>query len=124
MLRRMLVCFAFATWCFLNTWVELAEGRSTHFARQYPLSSAAVPVICWEALIGFGMFAVWTWSSHRFARYRWPHFVFLAACTVPAGIASVAALRILPVNVEALVRSGWLWLAGAIAGLAVIAYAY
>ena len=31
MFRRFLVCLAFATWCFSNTWVELGEGETAYF---------------------------------------------------------------------------------------------
>ena len=59
MLRRFLICLAFATWCFLNTWVEYAEGGIAYFARQDPIEAVVVPVICLEILLALGMFAVW-----------------------------------------------------------------
>jgi hypothetical protein len=122
--QRLLICFAFATWCFLNTWVELAERESTYFARQDPLNSVAIPVICWEFLIAFGMFGLWTLCRDRgLTRLRWAHFLFLAACAVPVGIASVAVLRLVPMDSAPLVRSRWFWAAAGIPAVAAITYA-
>jgi hypothetical protein len=110
MLRRVLVCLAFATCCFLNTWVEFAEGESAHYARYYPLDTVAGPVVCWEILIALGMLGVWEFCRLRPRRLALPvHRLFLACCFVPLGIVSVALLRASPVDLQPVVRRPLFW---------------
>ena len=123
-LRRLFTCLAFATWCFLNTWVELAEGRFSYFARYDPLHTVVLPVLCCEILIAAAMFASWEVLS------RWPvrrgaavHFLFLASCCVPLGIGAVALLRVLPFDVAPWVRRPWFWPLAILAGAAPLVYA-
>ena len=108
MLRRVLICSAFATWCFLNTWVELAEHDGSYFARYSPLRAVVAPVVGWEILITVGMLAAWELWRKRPARRTIGHFVFLFACFAPIGIASVATLRVLPFYTS-VVRNWLFW---------------
>jgi hypothetical protein len=110
MLRRLLVCLAFATCCFLNTWVELAEGESIFFARYDPLHAVVTPVVCWEIVLTLGMFGVWECCRRR-SLERWlpVHMLFLACCFVPLGIASLAALRLSPFNLTPVIRNPLFW---------------
>src|SRR5580700_5949103 len=109
MLRRLMVCVAFATWCFLNTWTELAEGESAHYARYYPLDTVAGPVVSWEVLIALGMLGVWEFCRFRPRRLALVHRLFLVCCFVPLGIASVAMLRASPFDLEPVVRKPLFW---------------
>ncbi|HEY2017243.1 MAG TPA: sulfatase-like hydrolase/transferase [Bryobacteraceae bacterium] len=110
MLRRVLICFAFATWCFLNTWVQLAEGRGSYYARYPPLGAVMLPVVCWQLLVALAMLGLWEVLRHR----GWQdaagwHFLFLMSCFVPLGIASLAILRTLPFTLVPLVRRPLFW---------------
>ena len=106
MTRRVLICLAFATWCFFNTWVQYAEGQPAYFSRYDPLWTVAVPIVCWVALIALAMLGTWQWL--RFARMDaspYVHGLFLATCLVPLGIAATAALRVVPFDPAPIVRS-------------------
>jgi hypothetical protein len=110
MLRRLAICLAFATWCFLNTWVEFAEGQSSYLARYDPVRTVAMPVVCLEILIAAVLFGAWELlRAARSTRFLAVHFLFLAACFVPAGIAAVAALRAFPVDLSPWIRRPWFW---------------
>ena len=61
MARRLLICLSFATFCFLNTWAELAQGQSLYFARYDPLSVVAWPVAGWEAVLTLALLCGWEW---------------------------------------------------------------
>src|SRR3954451_12601424 len=92
MLRRILVFSAFATWCFLNTWIELAEGSGAYFARHDPMRAVVAPVLCWQVLIVLGMTAAWAlWTRVAPRQTTLRNVVFLLSCLVPLGIGSVAA---------------------------------
>jgi Sulfatase len=103
-IRRIATAAAFATWCFLNTWVELAEGQSAYFARYDPFRTVVLPVICWELVLTAGIFAVWEFCRRRLGGSRTPHILFLAVCFVPFGTAALAFLRVLPFNLIPLIR--------------------
>jgi hypothetical protein len=108
--RRFLICLAFATWCFSNTWAEYAEARDAFFTRHDPLYAVAIPVLCLEAILTIGLLSLWElcrWK--RLTGQLSVHLAFLAACLVPLGIASVAALCILPFDVTGLVRNRVFW---------------
>lgn len=110
MLRRLLVCLAFATWCFLNTWVELAEGESAYSSRYDPLYAVVIPVVYWELLLTLLMFGAWEFCRTRtFERALPLHAIFLGSCFVPLGIASIAALRVSPFNFIPIVRKPAFW---------------
>jgi len=110
MLRRLATCAAFATWCFLDTWVEFAEGESTYFARHDPLHAVAIPVLVWELALSLGMLVLWEVLRRQGrTRPRWLHGLFLASCLLPVGIAAAAAVRVSPVNLVPLIRSHWFW---------------
>jgi hypothetical protein len=108
--RRFLICLAFATWCFLNTWVQYAEADIAYFARQDPVRAVVIPVVCLEAIVAFAMFAVWEFCRRRALTRALPiHFLFLTGCLVPMGITSVAVLRILPFDATSIVRNRLFW---------------
>lgn len=121
MRRRFLICLAFATWCFADTWVEYAEGGVAYFARQDPIRAVVIPIVCLEVILTLGMFGCWEFCRRRrVGRALLLQFLFLAICLAPLGIASVAALRALPFNITAVVRNPLFWpavLAGAVAPL-------
>jgi hypothetical protein len=122
--RRILVCLAFATCCFLNSWAELGEGEGAYFARYDPLYTVVIPDLCWMTVLTLGMLAVWE------ACRRWPpkhsqliHRLFLACCIVPLGIASVATLLIFPYDLSPIVRKPWFWPAALLAAAAPVVFA-
>jgi len=109
-LSRALVCLAFATWCFLNTWVEYAEGRIAYFARNDPFHAVIIPVLCCELLIAGCMAIAWE-VCRRLNRTNWLplHILFLLGCCAPAGIATVAVVPLLPFDVVPLIRKPLFW---------------
>jgi len=108
--RRFLICLAFATWCFLDTWVEYAEGDSAYFARRHPVGAVVIPIVCLELTLTLGMFGLWEFCRRRRLDRALPlHWLFLALSLVPLGIASVAALRALPFDVTPMVRHPLFW---------------
>jgi len=115
--RRLLICLAFATWCFLNTWVMFAEGQVSYFARYDPLYAVALPVVCCEIILTLGMFSAWELYRRRHHSSRLIHALFLVSCFVPLGIGSVAALAIWPFDLTPMVRSPLFWPAVLVAGL-------
>jgi len=124
-LRRVLTCLAFATWCFLNTWVEFAEGKSAYFSRFDPVYAVVLPVFCWETVVAAAMFGIWEFCRRRgIARSRPIHGLFLASCLVPVGIAAVATLRAFPFDVTPIVRGPWIWPPAFIVGAGVFAFAF
>ncbi len=124
MLRRVLVCAAFATWCFLNTWVEFAEGRSAYFSRYAPLRAVVIPVLLWELLITAGMLCAWEVCRRwRLANALSIQFLFLASCLVPFGIAAVATLRVFPFDLAPLIRNPWFWPAALVAAVVPLVWA-
>lgn len=106
--KRLLTCFAFATWCFINTWVELAQGLSPYFARYDPRITVALPVVVCEVALALLLLAAWEFFR-RHGHDRLPHYLFLAACLAPLGITSVALLRLSPVDLVPLVRYRFFW---------------
>ena len=110
MLRRWFVCLAFATWCFANTWVELAEGDGIYYARYNPLRTVVVPVLCWEILLALGIFGTWEWCRRRgYGKALLPHVLLLASSLVPLGIAALAFLRSVPFDLVPIVRKPLFW---------------
>jgi hypothetical protein len=117
MLRRLAICGAFATWCFLDTWVEFAEGGSAYFSRHDPVRAVVIPVLAWELALTLGLLAVWElFRRRRLTRRASVHLLFLASCLVPLGIAAVAAVRASPVNLLPTIRAPWFWPAVVAAG--------
>lgn len=124
MLRRFLVCLAFATCCFLNSWVELAEEDGVYFARYDPLYAVVVPDLAWIIILTLGMLSVWEFHRHRPPKRAWPtHALFLACSCVPLGIAAVASLRLSPYNVVPIVRNPMFWPAALLAASAPVCVA-
>lgn len=109
MLRRVLICLAFATWCFLDTWVEYAEGSVDYFARFDPVRTVVIPILWIEVVIALGMWGLWELARAKRLDAPILHFVFLAACLAPAGIFSVALLRVLPFASTAWIRHPLFW---------------
>jgi hypothetical protein len=108
--RRLLICLAFATWCFSNTWVQYGEGGVAYFARYDPLRAVAIPVAGCEILIALSLWAAWEICRRGgWQRSRVPHVLFLLSCLAPLGIASVAMLRVTPFDLVSIVRGRWFW---------------
>jgi len=125
MLRRLAICAALATWCFLDTWVEFAEGESAYFARHDPLRAVVPPVLAWELALTLGLLAVWDlFRRLRLTRRAGMHLLFLASCLVPLGIASVAAVRASPVDLLPAIRGRWFWPAVLSAGAVPLIFAF
>ena len=110
MLRRFLICFAFANLCFLDTWVEYAEGGVVYFARRDPVEAVMLPVVCLEIVLTLCLMAAWQlcrrWRLERAAPI---HFLFVASCLAPMGILCIAGLRALPFDLTPIIRNHWLW---------------
>jgi len=102
LLNRVLVCLAFSTCCFLNTWIELAEGQVPYFAKYDPLRVTIPVVLCWQALIFAALFLGW-------GLLRRMPYLLLALSVVPLGFTSLALLRVLPFDLVPLVRQPWFW---------------
>jgi hypothetical protein len=82
--RRFLICLAFATCCFLNTWVEYAEGNIAYFVRQDPLRAVVIPIVSLEIILTLGMFGLWELLRWKRLEDALPlHFLFLALCFLP-----------------------------------------
>lgn len=94
--RRLGVAIAFSTLCFINTWVELAQGKAAYFARLDPVSSIVRPVLVWQLLIGILVFFL-------------PSGALRIASVVPLGFVAVAFLRILPFEIASIVLRPWFW---------------
>ena len=108
--RRIFICLAFATWCFLDTWVEYAEGGVAYFARQDPVRAVVIPIVWLEIILTLGMVGLWELCRRRGLGRALPfHLLFLALCFVPLGIGSVALLRALPFNLTATIRNPLFW---------------
>jgi len=109
------LCCAVSTWCFLNCWVELAQGDSVYFARFHPATLIVLPVVCCQVLL-VGLFMA-AWALLRSRRdARWTQYLLLALSGLPAGMASVALLRMLPFDPAPLIRTSAFWpVAGLIA---------
>jgi hypothetical protein len=122
-LRRAVVCVAFATWCFLNTWVELAQGQAPYYARWSPLHASLPAVLAWQVAIAVALFGAWELGRRRrLMSAPLAGAGFLILSLAPVGIAGVALLRAAPFDLVPLVRGRWFWplvLAGA-APLAVL----
>jgi hypothetical protein len=108
--RRLLICLAFASWCFSTTWVQYGEGGVAYFARFDPLHAVAIPAVGCEILIVLSLWAAWEICRRRgWQRSRIPHVLFLLSCLAPLGITSVALLRVVPFDLVSIVRSRWFW---------------
>lgn len=124
MARRILVCLAFATWCFLNTWVGYAQGRIAYFTRYDPLRAVALPVLCCELVLALGMLLFWELCVRlQWRRPRVLHVAFLLASLVPLGIAAVALLSASPVDLAPLVRNRIFLLVAPLAAIAPVVFA-
>jgi hypothetical protein len=124
-LRRLAICAAFATWCFLDTWVEFAEGGSAYFSRHDPVRAVVIPVLAWEFVLTLGLLAAWEiFRRRRLTRRASVHVLFLASCGAPLGIAAVAAVRASPVNLIPTVRAHWFWPAVLAGGAVPLIFAF
>jgi hypothetical protein len=110
--RRLAVCLAFSTCCFLASWVALGTGPNVYFARWGPLYTIVIPVLLLEGVLTLGLFGVWElfryWGWHRAIA---AHLLFLAACTAPLGLALAGSLQALP-SVFSWLRNPLSWLVG------------
>ncbi len=124
MFRRLLICLAFSTCCFLNTWVELAEGDGVYFARYPPIYTVVIPVVCWQMVLTLGLFGAWEFCRRRPPQYPGlVHALFLASCLGPLGIISIAALRVLPIDATPLIRNPWFWPVALVAAVIPLSFA-
>lgn len=106
--KRLLICGAFGTWTFINTWVELAQGQVPYFARHDPRWASALPAALWAAVAAVLMLAAWEFFRKRRCG-RLPHYLLLAACVAPLGAASMALLRLSPVSLLPLIWNRYFW---------------
>ncbi|HZT28833.1 MAG TPA: alkaline phosphatase family protein [Bryobacteraceae bacterium] len=110
LLRRVCVSASFAFCCFINTWVELAQGSGTYYARYHPLRVVVIPVLAWQALILSALLLGWEFLSRRpFRDFRYLHKLMLLACLWPLGSLAAILGRVVPFNIEPLVNSRWFW---------------
>jgi hypothetical protein len=122
-LRRLAICAAFATCCFLNTWVELAQGDMAHYARFHPGLVTMPAVLVLEAAISGLLFAAWEMQRRwKPIPYAAANLLFLFASIFPAGIVSVAVMRASPFNLGAIVRLPFYWVLTFAVTLPVAAY--
>jgi hypothetical protein len=117
-LRRVAVCLAFSTWCFLNCWVQLAQGGSVYYARYHPWETVARPVVCWELVVAAGMLAVWKLLPGKTAT----HLLFLGLSFAPVGMAAVAAANVAPTALVPLITSRLLWPALALLSIPLVIF--
>ena len=97
-------------WCFLDTWIEYAEGNIAYFVQFDPVRAVVIPIICLVAVLTAAGLLVWQ-LIHKYHLSGNPvvSVLFLTACLIPFGIAAVAALRVLPFNGIGLVRNRVFW---------------
>ncbi len=108
--RRFLICLAFATFCFFDTWVEYAEGSVAYFARWDPITAVVIPILGLEIIIALTMLGLWELCRARKLDRGAPfHFLFLLVCLVPLGIVAVALLRVVPFHLTVWIRSRFFW---------------
>jgi hypothetical protein len=105
--------------------VEYAEGRVVYFARLDPLCAVVTPILALVLALSLMMFAGWEFCIRK-RLHKLPalHFLFLAACLAPLGIASVAFVRVLPFDLTPLVRAPWFWPAAFAAGAGPLIWAF
>jgi hypothetical protein len=97
--------------------VEYAEGGVVYFARLDPLRAVVLPIMGLQVVLTVGMWAAWEFCRRSgFNRVTAFHFLFLALCVAPVGIASVAILRAAPFDLNPLVRAHWFWPVAVLAG--------
>jgi hypothetical protein len=63
--RRTLICAAFATWSFLNFWVAMAQRETPYFLRGDPARTTLPKVIEWEFVLTLTMLATWELGRKR-----------------------------------------------------------
>jgi hypothetical protein len=109
-LRRAIICAAFSTFCFLNTWVELAQGNLAYSARWDPLQVTVPAVLALQLILTVLLFLAWTSVRNRgLAASASTHLACLLLCLLPAGISSVALARLLPFDSTRVIRHPWFW---------------
>jgi hypothetical protein len=121
--RRVLICLAFATWCFLNFWVALSERRTVYFLRRSPVEASLPKVIGWELIVMLAMLAVWETGRKRPQHRRWIDALFLVACIFPLGMGSAALARILPFDLTHWIQGRSFWPAAIAVGAVVFGLA-
>lgn len=108
-LKAAAVAVAFAVWCFLPLWVNLAEGDQMYFARFPPARAVLLPALWLHAAIAAAIFLASELRRRRWVRAAQWDRVFLIGCLIPLGAASVAMLRLLPVDAAPVVRHPAFW---------------
>ncbi len=109
MSKPLLLAVSFATFCFLNTWIELAQGRALYFTRYDPRTAVALPVICWELIIASILLAGYAVLRRCRVPSRVRRLTFIAACLLPAGMASLALVRLSPLNLAPATHHPLFW---------------
>lgn len=127
MVQRAITCLAIATCCFLNTWVELAEGQLPYHLRSHPWQTSVSAVLVLQTALASLLFAAWHLASRRPKIPVAFHLAFALYCIWPLGISAAALIRLVPYDFTTLVRQKWFWPAalavqvpGLIAGLVYI----
>jgi len=88
-----------------------------YFARLDPVRAVVLPVLALVLGLTLAMLAAWEFAIRRRLGGRVAvHYLFLAACLAPAGMASVAFLRVLPFHLTPLVQARWFWPAAVAVG--------
>src|SRR5579871_3898832 len=104
-IRRVLVCLAFATGSFLNFWIGLSERRTVYFLRGNPAVTTLPKVIAWELILTLAMLAAWE-VCRRKQRDLWViHVLFVLACLFPFGIGAMALARVSPLGLTSWIQA-------------------
>ena len=120
--RRIAICATFATCCFLNTWIEFAQGKSDYLSRFDPLYAVAVPVIVLEIIITAALPGVWDSRRRQGARHWTLSAAFVAACLWPVSHRH-ALLRALPFDAGPFIRQWYFWPVALLLAMPAVAYA-
>jgi Sulfatase len=104
--RRVLICAAFATCCFMNFWAALARSQTLYFLSRNPARTTLPKVMGWEIGLTVAMLAAWE-VCRRHPRSRSIFdTLFLVACLFPAGIVSAA---LAPTKLTAWLHVSFFW---------------
>jgi hypothetical protein len=107
--RRALVSLAFSTWCFLNSWIALADRRTAYFLRHDPAWTVVPQVLGCEIVLAAAMLAAWEICRKIPGRRTLIEGLFLIACLVPAGMVAMALVRLSPVDLTAVILARSFW---------------
>ncbi len=120
--KPLAIALSYSTWCFLATWIELGQRRSAYFAKYDLWTSVALPVICCELILTAALLAAYLLVLRSGMSRRARALLFLTAAIVPAGMASIAVLRELALNLP--VHRAWFWPAAIACAAAAVAVSF